>query len=116
MREFSTGDDWKVTRRLTLSIGARYTLKCPSTEKHDQGAIFNLKTQVLEFPHTARELECCDFGPRVGLAYRIRETWWVRSAYGMVFFEQSGLTPPFTIPQFPAIPTAAPHTHAHSNP
>ena len=26
---------------------------------------------MLDFPHTARELECCDFGPRVGLAYRL---------------------------------------------
>ena len=68
--EFFIADDWKVTPRLTLNIGTRYTLNFPSTEKHDQGAVFNLGSQVLEFPHTARELECCDFGPRVGLAYR----------------------------------------------
>ena len=64
--EFFVGDDWKVSPRLTLNIGTRYTLNFPSTEVHDQGAVFNLNTQVLDFPHTARELECCDFGPRVG--------------------------------------------------
>jgi hypothetical protein len=103
--EFFVGDDWRVTPRLTLNIGTRYTLNFPSTEVHDQGAIFNLKMQVLDFPHTARELECCDFGPRVGLAYRLSDTWVIRSGYGMVYFEQSGITTPFTIPQFPFVQT-----------
>ena len=103
--EFFAGDDWKVSPRLTLNIGVRYTLNFPSTEKHDQGAIFNLSTQVLDFPHTARELECCDFAPRVGLAYRLGNSWTIRSGYGMVYFEQSGITTPFTIPQFPFVQT-----------
>ena len=83
--EFFVGDDWKVTPRLTLNIGTRYTLNFPSTEEHNQGAVFNLGTQVLDFPHTARELECCDFGPRVGLAYRIGDSWVLRSGYGMIY-------------------------------
>ncbi len=103
--EFFVGDDWKVSPRLTLNIGTRYTLNFPSTERHDQGAVFNLNTQVLDFPHTVRELECCDFGPRVGLAYRIGDGWVLRSGYGMIFFEQSGITTPFTIPQFPFVQT-----------
>ncbi len=103
--EFFVGDDWKVTPRLTLNIGTRYTLNFPSTELHNQGAVFNLGTQVLDFPHTARALECCDFGPRVGLAYRAGERWVIRSGYGMIFFEQSGITTPFTIPQFPFVQT-----------
>ncbi len=103
--EFFAGDDWKFSNRLTLNIGTRYTLNFPSTEVHDQGAVFNLKTQVLEFPHTARNLECCDFGPRAGLAYRVSDSWVVRAGYGMVFFEQSGITTPFTIPQFPFVQT-----------
>ncbi len=103
--EFFLGDDWKISPRLTLNIGTRYTLNFPSTEVHDQGAVFNLKTQVLDFPHTSRDLECCDFGPRVGLAYRIGNSWVIRSGYGMVYFERSGLTTPFIIPQFPFIQT-----------
>ncbi|MEP7351924.1 MAG: carboxypeptidase regulatory-like domain-containing protein [Acidobacteriota bacterium] len=103
--EFFIGDDWKVSRNLTLNIGARYTLNLPSTEKHDQGAVFNLNTQVLEFPHTAREVHWGNLGPRVGLAYRLKDSWAIRSGYGMVFFEQSGITTPFTIPQFPFVQT-----------
>ena len=103
--EFFAGDDWKVSSRLTLNIGARYTLNFPSTEVRNQGGVFNLGTQVLEFPHTSRNLECCDLGPRVGLAFRASDTWVIRSGYGMIFFEQSGITTPFTIPQFPFIQT-----------
>ena len=103
--EFFIGDDWKVNSRLTLNLGTRYTLNFPSTEKHDQGAVFNLNSQVLEFPHTARQLHALDFGPRAGLAYRIGNNWTIRSGYGMVFFEQSGITTPFTIPQFPFVQT-----------
>jgi hypothetical protein len=103
--EFFVGDDWKVSDRLTLNLGTRYTLNFPSTEVHNHDAIFNLNTQVLDFPRTARELECCDFGPRAGLAYRIGDSWLVRSGYGMVWFEQTGITTPFTLPQFPFVQT-----------
>ena len=72
--EFFVGDDWKVSDRLTLNLGTRYTLNFPSTEVNNQGAVFNLNTQVLDFPHTARDLECCDFGPRAGLAYRLNDS------------------------------------------
>jgi hypothetical protein len=113
--EFFAGDDWKVSPRLTVNIGTRYTLNFPSTEKSDQGAFFNLKTQVLEFPHTARELECCDFGPRVGLAYRIGDSWVIRAGYGMVHFEQSGITTPFTIPQFPFVQTVGQQSQDNVN-
>ncbi len=103
--EFFVGDDWKVSSRLTLDFGVRYTLNFPSTEVHNQGAVFNLQTQVLDFPHTARARECCDFGPRIGLAYRVADSWVVRSGYGMIYFEQSGITTPFTLPQFPFVQT-----------
>lgn len=103
--EFFVADDWKVSSRLTLNIGTRYTLNFPSTEVRDQGAVFNLGTQVLDFPHTARALGYCDFGPRVGLAYRMGERWVVRAGFGIVFFEQSGITTPFTMPQFPFVQT-----------
>ena len=103
--EAFVGDDWRLTGRLTLNVGTRYTLNFPSTIIDNQGAIFSLHTQVLDFPHTARNLECCDFGPRVGLAYRFADNWVIRSGYGMVWFEQTGITTPFTMPQFPFIQT-----------
>jgi hypothetical protein len=114
--EFFVGDDWKVSDRLTLNIGTRYTLNFPSTEVNNQTAIFNLNTQVLDFPHTARNLECCDFGPRVGLAYRIGNSWVIRSGYGMVWFEQSGVTTPFTTPQFPFVQTVGQQSQDNISP
>ena len=103
--EFFIGDEWKVTARLSVNFGTRYTLNLPSTEGDNQTSAFNLQTQVLDFPHTVRNVECCDFGPRVGFAYRIGDTWVVRSGYGMVYFEQTGITSPFTTPQFPFVQT-----------
>jgi Carboxypeptidase regulatory-like domain len=103
--EFFAGDDWKISNRLTLNLGTRYTLNFPSHEEDDQGAVFNLQTQVLDFPHTARNLECCDFGPRVGLAFRVNDSTVIRSGYGMIWFEQTGITTLFTLPQFPFVQT-----------
>ncbi len=113
--EFFIADDWKATPRLTLNLGTRYTLNFPSTELHNQTAVFNLKTQVLDFPHTARELECCDFGPRIGLAYRAGDSWVIRSSYGMVWFEQTGITSPFTLPQFPFVQTVGQQSQDNIN-
>ena len=113
--EFFVGDDWKVNDRLTLNLGTRYTLNFPSTEVNNQTAIFNLNTQVLDFPHTARELECCDFGPRIGLAFRLSDSWVIRSGYGMVWFEQTGVTSPFTLPQFPFVQTVGQQSQDNIN-
>jgi hypothetical protein len=91
-------------------------LNFPSTEVDNQGAVFNLNTKVLDFPKTGRNLDCCDFGPRVGLAYRVADTWVVRTGYGMVWFEQSGITTPFTLPQFPFVQTIGQQSQNNINP
>jgi hypothetical protein len=114
--EFFVGDEWKVSDRLTLNIGTRYTLNFPSTEVNGHDAVFNLKTQVLDFPHTGRELGLGDFGPRVGLAYRIKDSWVIRSGYGLVWFEQTGITTPFTLPQFPFVQTVTQQSLDNINP
>ena len=114
--EFFASDEWKVSDRLTVNPGTRYTLNFPSTEVNRHGAVFNLNTQVLDFPRTARELECCDFGPRVGLAYRLGESWVIRSGYGMIWFEQTGITTPFTLPQFPFVQTVGQQSQDNINP
>ncbi len=114
--EFFVGDDWKVSDRLTLNIGTRYSLNFPSTEANNQTAIFNLKTQVLDFPHTGRELDFTNFGPRFGLAYRPADSWVIRSGYGIVWFEQTGITTPFTLPQFPFVQTVGQQSQDNINP
>ena len=113
--EFFVGDDWKVSDRLTLNIGTRYTLNFPSTEVNNQGAVFNLNTQVLDFPHTARDLECCDFGPRVGLGlpHRRHDRGAVGLRDGLV--RTDGITTPFTLPQFPFVQTVGQQSQDNIN-
>jgi len=113
--EFFLGDDWHVSSRLTLNLGTRYTLNFPSHEVNGQGAVFNLNTQLLDFPKTARDLECCDFGPRAGLAYRVGSNTSIRAGYGMIWFEQTGITTPFTLPQFPFVQTVGQQSQDNVN-
>ncbi len=108
--EFFANDDWRISERLTVNIGTRYTLNFPSTETTNQTAIFNLHTQVLDFPHTGRDLALTDYGPRFGIAWRPTNSMVVRSGYGIVVFEQTGITTPFTLPQFPFVQTLGKQT------
>jgi hypothetical protein len=111
IREFFLQDDWKANRRLTLNLGVRYTLNQPSTEANDRAAVFNLTTQKLDFlgkngiSRSARRLEPLNFAPRIGLAYRVADTFVIRAGYGLTWIEQAGITTPFTTPLFPFIQT-----------
>ena len=109
IEEYFAQDDWRITDRLTLNIGARWALHFPSTEKNDQGAVFNLETQQLDYlgkdgySHSARELHYGNVAPRLGFAFLLTPRTVVRSGFGIVFIDQSGITTPFTTPQFPFI-------------
>ncbi|MGI8989719.1 MAG: TonB-dependent receptor domain-containing protein [Bryobacteraceae bacterium] len=113
--EFFAGDDWRATNRLSLNLGTRYTLNFPSYEVNRQGAVFNLKTQALDFPRTARDLERGDFGPRAGIAFRASPSLAIRFGYGLIWFEQTGITTPFTLPQFPFVQTVGRQTQDNIN-
>ncbi|GAA3753194.1 TonB-dependent receptor [Terriglobus aquaticus] len=107
--EFFVQDDWRATPKLTVNAGVRWTLHLPSTETHNQGAIFNTGTQVLDYlgvngyPRSARELHWGNVAPRFGLAYSVDSKTVVRSGFGIVFIDQSGITTPFTTSQYPFI-------------
>jgi hypothetical protein len=109
--EFFVQDDWRVSDWLSLNLGVRYTINFPSTVVDDRGAVFNLETQRLDFlgrngfPRTARDLEKTNFGPRVGLAFKVTDSFVLRSGYGLTWIEQAGITTPFTTPLFPFIRT-----------
>ena len=120
--EFFFQDDYKATDRLTLNLGVRYTLNFPSTVIDDRSTVFNLQTQKLEFlgqdgrSRAARNLEKLNFAPRIGLAFRLNDSFLVRSGYGMTWIEQAGLTTPFTTPFFPFIQTAGQRSLDNINP
>jgi hypothetical protein len=116
IQEYFIQDEWKVTRRITLAYGTRYTLNFPSTEASNQVAVFNLDTQKLDFlgqdglPNAARQLQKHDFGPRVGIADRLTDRMVLRAGYGLVWIEQAGITTPFTTPSFPFLQTVTQRT------
>jgi hypothetical protein len=99
-----------------VNAGLRYTLNFPSTDADNQAAVFNLQAQQLEFlgqngnSQSARELHKHDFGPRLGLAFRLNDKTVVRSGYGLIWIEQAGITTPFTAPQFPFLQTVSQRT------
>ena len=109
IQEYFVQDDWRVSDKLTANIGARWTLHSPSTETNDQGAVFNLATQELDYAgqngnsKSARELHYDNVAPRVGVTYLLTPKTVVRSGFGIAFIDQSGITTPFTLPQFPFI-------------
>lgn len=121
IQEYFAQDDWRLSDRLTLNLGARWTLHFPSTEKRNQGAVFNLATQQLDYlgqngyPRAAREIHWDNIAPRVGFAFRVTPETVIRSGFGIVFIDQSGITTPFTTPQFPFIQSVTQKTQDSVN-
>ena len=115
-QEYFIQDDWRLSDRITLNAGVRYTLNFPSTEVNDQSALFNLQTQHLDYvgqsgeSHAARQLHKVNFGPRIGIVGRVTNKTVARVAYGLVWIEQAGITTPFTTPVFPFLQTVSQRT------
>src|SRR5262249_52321177 len=116
--EYFNQDDWKVSDRLTINPGLRYTLNFPSNEIHGQVGVFDLRTRQLEYPgdEPVRPLKKDNFGPRLGIVYRPTDKTIVSSGYGMVWIEMAGITTPFTTPTFPFLQTVAERALATINP
>jgi outer membrane receptor protein involved in Fe transport len=108
-QEYFVQDDWKVSDRLTVNPGLRYTLNFPSTEINGQTAVFNLQTRQLDYPGTnpVRPLKKNNFGPRLGAVYRLTDKTILSSGYAMVWIEMAGITTPFTTPTFPFLQTVS---------
>ncbi|MGH9661718.1 MAG: TonB-dependent receptor domain-containing protein, partial [Bryobacteraceae bacterium] len=94
-------DDFKVSSRLTLNLGLRWEYQPPFFEVADRLSSWN--PQKID-PETKRpgaydfagDCNICtgkryfgkrslDFGPRAGFAWRVRDKWTVRGAYGILY-------------------------------
>ena len=108
-QEYFIQDDWRLTDRLTINPGLRYTLNFPSTEINGQTAVFNLQTELLEYPgdEPVRPLKKDNFGPRLGIVYRLTDKTILSSGFGLVWIEMAGITTPFTTPTFPFLQTVS---------
>jgi hypothetical protein len=100
-------DDWKVTDRLTLNIGARYELWTQPVERQNQEANFLLGTQKFIYPLSAvpagipsayvqsipsginnrslLQTDTNNIAPRLGFAYQATKTTVVRGGFGQFF-------------------------------
>ena len=115
-QEYFVQDDWRLSDRVTVNAGVRYTLNFPSTEENNQVAVFNLDSQQLEYagengqPRAARQLHKLNFGPRLGIVGRVTDRTVVRTGFGLVWIEMAGITTPFTTPVFPFLQTVSQRT------
>jgi hypothetical protein len=99
------GDDWKVTRNLTLNIGIRHDIMQPYVEVVDRVSWFNPDIPnplvggfkgALQFGGKGADPLYCNcstrikthmnnWGPRLGFAYRLGDKTVIRSGYGMMY-------------------------------
>jgi TonB dependent receptor len=95
-------DDWKITRNLTLNLGARWEYQTPYEERYNQLAFFSPtavdpitgRHGVLQFTNSSNRYQSIpnqtDIAPRVGLAYTFMKNTVFRAGYGWFYLPGSG--------------------------
>lgn len=85
--DFYGQDDWKITRRLTLSLALRYEYNTAWTEGHGRFQNFDVATQSLLPADQTYNAPKTDFAPRVGLSWDpFGKGKTVVHAYGGIFY------------------------------
>jgi hypothetical protein len=96
-------DDWRITNKLSLSIGLRWDMDTPRTERYDRTNYFDQTVQSplssivpglqggLVFlgrngvPRTQFPYDWNNFAPRIGLAYQLNSKTVFRAGYALVY-------------------------------
>ena len=95
-------DNWRPTTRLTINLGLRYELTVPRTERFNRMSwidpnvasplqvpgLTNLKGGLIfasDGDRAPYDTNTANFGPRVGIAYRIGNKTVIRSGYGIFY-------------------------------
>ncbi len=88
-------DDWKVNDRLTLNLGLRYEYNPPFLETRDgigyfdpgpRGSPGQIKVAGVDgVPRRLTKPDALNFGPRLGIAYKVTEKTVFRLAYGIFY-------------------------------
>jgi len=125
-------DRWRVTPKLTLSLGLRWEVYTAPYARPGDGANFNFQTGLLMVAgrgdvnrYTNINTRTNDFAPRVGIAYQLDHKTVVRAGYGLSYFPNffgiqishnypvdyaqsitasTGTALPFTLSQGPPLP------------
>lgn len=102
-------DTWKLTRKLTLSLGIRWDIGLSREDKNGVQATFDPNTRnpatgtngSIVFVGTTGEnrigrarfgeVYLGDIGPRIGLAYRVDNKTVIRGGYGLFYSPSNGL-------------------------
>ena len=94
-QHFYVQDDWKVNDKLTLNIGVRYEYNPPFLETRDgigffdpgpRGSPGEIKIAGLDgTPRRLTEPDTTNFGPRLGIAYKLNDKTVLRMAYGIFY-------------------------------
>ncbi len=86
-------DTWRVTGRFTINFGVRHEIQAPPWDADNEWANFDVENPRLVLPNqdgfnrALRELDANNFGPRLGLTYRITDSTVFRSGFGVSFVE-----------------------------
>ncbi len=88
-------DDIKVTRKLTINLGARYDIMPYPREMHNRLSNFDpaTGTMLIAGQDTSQRLVSTDYkdlAPRVGLAYSANDKTVIRAGYGIGFIDPYG--------------------------
>jgi hypothetical protein len=93
---FYGGDNWRITPKLTLTLGLHYEVNTPYADAHDYWVNFNPVNAAVEIAgqngvsKTANwQTDYGSFGPRLGFAYSVNDRTVVRGGYGAFYDPQA---------------------------